>query len=450
MAVLTYKLYLLINFSLVQFTEEQIFNLAPDEASKKSGRDLASASKWVSKGFTADALWGECQGSGSKPYQTQVDLRNIAFKCSCPSRKFPCKHGLGLLLYNVRQPNDFVSSTMPAWVEDWISKRSEKQTKQEEKKEEKPVDEAARAKRQQVREQRVSDGVEELQRWIKDIVRNGILSMPEKGYAWFEAIAKRMVDAQAPGLAGMIRSLGETNFYAEGWQSRFMDQLVSIYLVTKAFQNIEGVSDALKQDIRNWIGFTQNQDELKEQTGITDLWLVLAKQVTENDNITTERFWLYGTASKQFAVVLQFIVRGQGGQLTLMPGLYVQAELVFFPSILPLRAIVKRQVTAQTVPDVVAMNDWMEVVQTETINNSLLPVRSERPYLVSRLKTIFYHDQWWLQDTSMNLLRLRNKQQSIWKLLALSGGVATDMALIGREDSYEAVGLWKDGIYKAL
>jgi hypothetical protein len=433
----------------LQFTEEQIFNLAPDEASKKAGRDLATASKWVSKGFTEEALWGECQGSGSKPYQTQIDLRNIAFKCSCPSRKFPCKHGLGLLLYKARQPNDFSISTMPAWVEDWINKRVEKQTKQEEKVE-KPVDEAARAKRQQVREQRVTDGIEEVQRWIKDIVRNGILNMPEKGYTWFEAIAKRMVDAQAPGVAGMIRSLGETNFYSEGWQSRFMDQLVSIYLVTKAFENSEGLSEELKQDVRNWIGFTQNQEELKEQTGITDTWLVLAKQVSENDNITTERFWLYGTATKQFAVVLQFIVRGQGGQLTLMPGLYIQAELVFFPSVLPMRAIIKRQIAAQAIPALQPMSNWTAVAETETSYNSLLPVRSERPYLVSRLKTVFHNNQWWLQDTEMNLLQLRNRQQTIWKLLAVSGGVALDMALIGREDSYEAVGVWQNGEYKAL
>lgn len=438
-----FKIYLL------QFTEEQILNLAPDEASKKSGRDLASASKWVSKGFTEDALWGECQGSGSKPYQTQIDLRNIAFKCSCPSRKFPCKHGLGLLLYNARQPNDFKLTTMPPWVEDWITKRADKQTKQQEKTD-KPVDEAAKAKRQQVREQRVSDGIEELQRWMKDIVRNGILSMPEKGYAWFEAIAKRMVDAQAPGLAGMIRSLGEMNFYEEGWQSRFMDQLVSIYLVTKAFQNNEALNEDLKQDIRNWIGFTQNQDELKEQTGVTDTWLVLAKQVSENDNITTERFWLYGTTTKQFAVVLQFIVRGQGGQLTLMPGLYIQAELVFFPSVLPLRAIIKRQISAKEMPVVLPMKDWIEVALFETTNNSLLPVRGERPYLVEKLKPLFYNHQWWLQDTAKNIVQLRNKQQDIWKLLAISGGRAMDIAVIGREDVYEAVGVWENGAYKPL
>ena len=43
-------------------------------------------------------LWGLCAGSGKNPYQTIVDLSGPAYKCSCPSRKFPCKHALGLLL----------------------------------------------------------------------------------------------------------------------------------------------------------------------------------------------------------------------------------------------------------------------------------------------------------------------------------------------------------------
>ena len=160
-------------------TEEQILALAPDEPSKKSGKELANAAKWVSKGANETALWGECQGSGSKPYQAQIDLSNIAFKCSCPSRKFPCKHGLGLFLLYARQPNNFTSAKPPRWVTEWLDKRSAKEETKTEKKD-KPVDAAAQAKRQQAREQKVSDGIEELLLWIKDIIRNGILNLPEK------------------------------------------------------------------------------------------------------------------------------------------------------------------------------------------------------------------------------------------------------------------------------
>ena len=84
----------------MSLTQDQILQLAPDEASKKAGQQLANNAKWNAKFCHENALWGDCQGSGSKPYKTIIDLQNLAFKCSCPSRKFPCKHGLGLFLYS--------------------------------------------------------------------------------------------------------------------------------------------------------------------------------------------------------------------------------------------------------------------------------------------------------------------------------------------------------------
>lgn len=433
----------------MQLSEEQVFALAPDESSKKSGRELANPAKWVSKGVNELALWGECQGSGSKPYQAQVDLVNIAFKCSCPSRKFPCKHGIGLLLLYARYKSEFANNEMPAWVAEWINKRSEKQEKQAVQKE-KPVDEAAQAKRRQAREQKVNDGIEELLQWIKDIIRNGIINIPEKGAAWFENMARRMVDAQAPGLAGMIRNLSEINFYRDGWQSEFMDQLLRLYLVTTGFKNNDTLPPLLQQDIRTWIGFTQNQDELKEQLGITDTWLVLGKQVTEDDNLTVERNWMYGINSNQYALVLQFIVRGQGAQLAFTPGLFVQAELVFYPSVLPLRAIVKTQINTEKVQQYKGFANWQQLVEAETSYSSTLPFRSERPFIIEQVRPVFYEQQWWLQDNSNAMMSIKSGFKSIWKLLSLSGGEALNMAVVGKEKAYEPVGVWYQNDYKIL
>lgn len=433
----------------MNLTEDQILTLAPDEASKKSGKDLANPSKWVSKGANEQALWGEAQGSGSKPYQTQIDLSNIAFKCSCPSRKFPCKHGLGLLLYYSRQKVAFTNTDAPAWVTDWLSKRAEKEEKKVNR-EEKPVDEAAQAKRQQARQNKVADGMEELRLWMKDIVRNGILNIPDKGFVFFENMAKRMVDAQAPGLANMLRNLGESNFYAEGWQSRFMDQLAAIYLVIEGYKNSANMDEAVQEDIKTLIGFTQSQEELKEQTGITDTWLVLSKQTAEVDNISTERNWLYGTQSNRYALVLQFIVRGQGGQLTFTPGMFIEAELVFYPSVVPLRAIVKRQIATNSNNNFTAFNNWQQVCETETLLSAQMPVRTDRPFIIQQLKPVQYNNQWWLQDAGQQMMQLKNEQKTIWKLLAMSGGDAMDMVVIGKEDRYEPVGVWYKGEYKIL
>jgi hypothetical protein len=50
----------------VNLTEDQILTLAPDESSKKAGKDLANPSKWIIKGFSQEAIWGECQDHFTK------------------------------------------------------------------------------------------------------------------------------------------------------------------------------------------------------------------------------------------------------------------------------------------------------------------------------------------------------------------------------------------------
>jgi len=434
----------------LQLTEDQIYSLAPDEASKKAGRDLAVPAKWVTKGINEQALWGECQGSGSKPYQTQVDLTAIAFKCSCPSRKFPCKHGLGLLLLCARQPNLFRDSDMPAWVNDWISKRSEKEEKKTEKAE-KPVDEAAQAKRQQSREQKVSSGISELLIWLKDIVRNGILTVPDKGGAYWDNMARRMVDAQASGLAAMVRNLGATNFWNEGWQSSFMDRLVQLYMVAESYLHLENINPLLQQDIRSAIGFTVNQDELKKQNGIKDTWLVIGKESRDEQQITVEQNWLYGFKSKQYALVLQFIARGQIGQLSLSTGMYIDAELSYFPSTVPFRAIIKNHTIAKSAAThVQSYIGWNEVAAQETALNSRLPFRSDTPFIVAALKPVQHQKQWWLQDQQGFQCRLSPDFKNIWQLMALSGGEALTMTVIGKENEYRPLGVWYQDIYKGI
>src|SRR5689334_3111145 len=111
------------------WTTEQIVALAPDPSSAKSGKDLSSPRKWKTLGADNACAWGTLQGSGKAPYQTSIDLAGPAFKCTCPSRKFPCKHGLGLFLILAQQPNAMTEKSPPAWTTEWLAKRIEKEEK---------------------------------------------------------------------------------------------------------------------------------------------------------------------------------------------------------------------------------------------------------------------------------------------------------------------------------
>src|ERR1700743_690593 len=81
-----------------RWSADSVLALAPDDSSRRAAATLARPAPWDGAGASAGLVWGRCAGSGKNPYQVIVDLAGPAFKCSCPSRKFPCKHALGLLL----------------------------------------------------------------------------------------------------------------------------------------------------------------------------------------------------------------------------------------------------------------------------------------------------------------------------------------------------------------
>jgi len=435
----------------MNFSEEQILSMAPDESSKKSGKELANTSKWVKRQLSERALWGECQGSGKLPYQTQVDLVSVAFKCSCPSRKFPCKHGLGLLLMYVRDKKSFSSAAEPDWVTGWLDKRGERDEKKAEKKEkEKKVDPAAQAKRQENRLKRVEDGMMELRLWVKDIIRNGLLNIPGKDPAFFENMAKRMVDAQAPGLASMIRSLRDTNFFLEGWQSSFLDQLLRIYMALDGFPRISDLSPELRDELKTLVGFAQSHEEVKAEAGIRDDWFVLAKRIDKEDNLTTERNWLYGRKSQRYALILQFYVNGQVPEVNLLAGSCVDAELVFFKGANPLRALIKEQISVTSNPAIEGLKNWKEISLYVSQIHATNPWINKLPVIIENVVPVKTNNRWILRDENGDGVMIHHGFQNSWKLMAISGGKPLRIFAVGRENNFEPLGAWIDNQYKML
>ena len=102
----------------MDLTLEQVLALAPDATAIAAGRKLANDDVWSNLGSNEAAIWGECQGSAL--YQVRVDRADLAAKCTCPSRKLPCKHTLGLLMLAAASPESFADPDAPAWVSEWL------------------------------------------------------------------------------------------------------------------------------------------------------------------------------------------------------------------------------------------------------------------------------------------------------------------------------------------
>jgi hypothetical protein len=315
------------------WTPEQAAALAPDDASLKAGRGLAGPRKWTMLGRDDDYLWGLCQGSGKDPYQVEVDLNEPAFKCSCPSRKFPCKHGLGLVLMFCEQPAALKVGPRPAWVEEWAAKRAEKAAKKEErttKQAEAPPDPEAQVKRREKREVKIADGLNYLQSWLEDLMRNGLATAQTGGYEFWEEPAKRMVDAQAPGLARRLRNLAGVTNSGEGWERRVLFALGRLHLLAEAYRIREQFPPEMVETINAFTGWTVNQEELTQKPGVRDQWLPVAQTVEEEDRLITRITWLIG-AKGHMGQYFQFIYAGKPVVDPFPLGRWFRAECVYFP-----------------------------------------------------------------------------------------------------------------------
>src|SRR5206468_301827 len=79
------------------------------------------------------------------------------------------------------------------------------------------ADPEAAEKRASARERKVAAGLDELDRWIGDIVRRGLAATRSEGYAFWDAEAARLVDAQAGSLARSVRNLGSVIAEGPDW-----------------------------------------------------------------------------------------------------------------------------------------------------------------------------------------------------------------------------------------
>jgi hypothetical protein len=417
----------------VVLTPEQIRALAPDAGSAKSGNDLADARKWVTLGFDDRAAWGECQGSGATPYQTKIDLDEPAFQCSCPSRKFPCKHALGLFLLRAGQESAFTERTAPAWVVDWLAgrdKRSERKAQVAETNAAKAPDpeKGARAADRQAqsaasRLKKVTAGMDELGLWMRDVARRGLGALREESYAFWEGPAARMVDAQAPGVARLLRELAGLPATGDGWQGRLLERLGRLHLLVEGFKRIDTLPLETQADIRSLIGWTQSQEELLGTAGIRDRWLVLGQRLEEDGSIRTQRRWLWGEQTGRPALVLHFAHSSQPLDTSLVPGTVLDAELVFFPGSVPLRALIKtRNGTPGSVERFPGHRTIDGALSGYAAALALNPWLDRFPFLLCEVVPARRNESWMVRDAAGRELPLDPRFDREWTLLAISGG----------------------------
>ncbi|GIF17745.1 hypothetical protein BJ973_009290 [Actinoplanes tereljensis] len=402
-----------------RWSAAQVETLAPDTASVKAARGLSSPGSWSAAGRLDDVLWGQCRN-----YQVCVDLAGPAFKCSCPSRKIPCKHTLALLLRWAE--SDVPAADAPDFAREWQAARAAKATAAAQPKAATAPDPAAAAKRVEQRAERVAGGMIELSRWLDDQVRQGLAGAQRGGPAPFDAMAARLVDAQAPAAAGAVRRLGTIAGIGPHWADRLLGELALLRLLVAGYERLADLPPELAATVRSRIGFPVGTEEVLAGPRVTDRWQVIGQVDADDGNLTTRRTWLRGSSTGRFALVLAFAAAGQPLVSDLVAGTEFRGDLTFYPGSVPLRALVASRDSAAepfaspsgALPLGDALGGWAATVAGE-------PWRYDAPVLVADVTP---SADGWLLDSAGSALPLAPGHREPWWLLAAAGASPATVA----------------------
>lgn len=196
----------------IELTAQMVAAMSPNDSALQGGRGLIKkgAFRALAKNDDGTLVWGECKGSAAQPYKLSFDLGTggdrPTTRCSCPSRIFPCKHCVGLMLAFVENGTNFKVATPP---QDLLDKRQKLAAKNDGdgagKKPAAPrqVNKAAQLKKAQEQH----DALDTLETFLVDLVAAGLGGLSKKNVKSVEEQAKRMNDVQLRGAYARLMRL---------------------------------------------------------------------------------------------------------------------------------------------------------------------------------------------------------------------------------------------------
>ncbi|QDS99213.1 SWIM zinc finger family protein [Adhaeretor mobilis] len=269
---------------MIEINEDFIDGEAPNSNAIKNGRGLLVKGKFVELHKSKDdtLIFGECSGSGQSNYVCSCDFLDPAkpvYRCSCPSRQFPCKHCLGLM-YAYADGKKFKAAGIPEDIAEKRAKAQQRvQKRQEQATKPKKINKAALKKKIAAK----LKGLDLLEQLTHDLVRAGMGNMNAKLARQIEDQAKQLGNAYLPGAQSALHNYTKL-FVEDDWYfdaeisaknrervySEAMAQLTQLNALVKQGRKYlsERLADAelapeIDTPIAEWLGHAWQLSELK-------------------------------------------------------------------------------------------------------------------------------------------------------------------------------------------
>ncbi len=387
-----------------------MLSFAPDSGTLEQARRLFFSKKWISLEGNGEWLWGEYKTAYGDQFKMAVRLEPPLFKCSCKSRRRPCKHSLGLVLLFLNRPDAWtVKEDLPEWLLLQIQSKEPSKTLK------------VNLGQQEKRIALMDQGVAELEKWLLNIVQQGVAQYTN--YDDWENIATRMVDAKLGTIARRLRYC-QSLFEHENWLDDVIKELGSLYLFVRAWQQKIHLTNPQKKALLQVAGWNIRKENVLKSTAVNDNWLVLGLSIGSEDKLTFRRTWLLGENTKRLALILDFSFGNRGFEDHWVVGAVLSGELVYYPGEGAFRALFKSYQSSREPYDLKpSYQNLNELGDDYSRTLALSPWILSFPCLLSDVRLQYDQEDaiFYLWDKENNGLAVV-ASSSTWQLLAVSGG----------------------------
>lgn len=407
------------------FNLEALQKMAPDTYTWRRAVGLAEPRRWVVAAVHNNVAWGETRGGGDVPYQTVVDLQSLRSKCSCLTRKRPCKHLLALGLLSLQEAGLSDKQPMPDWVSDWLLAEEKRLALRNQPKTTEQLVKLAetQAKTREDRLLIMREGISDLQRRLLDLVRLGVGALEATPPQYWLDFSARMVDAKLGALGRRIKKWATFKAqYPEDWHEKLLREMGQLLVLSRAFENFDALSDVLQEELLAQAGVSVKKETLLAQTGVSDNWVVLAQiEKNEDDGLRSRRVWLWGEHTAQAVLLLDFVFGSAAFDTTWVNGGIYAAQAVFYPSAWPQRVLLQQPQWVEKKIDFVAMPGFDSLLEAYAQALAQNPWLAHFPALVADVTPVWAQNKLILVDNTGKCVDTEGGA-SPWSILALSGG----------------------------
>lgn len=401
------------------FALELVQGFTPDYATLHSAEDLDFKGSWGEHGWSrieseldSRLLWAEFLNGRRASHYATILYPQLQAACTCAPARFPCRHVVALAIRD--SFNKLVESPPPDWALDEFASTSryfETRTA------------ATDSTDDSLERELLVSGMADLEKWLGDLMRRGLVAMPQgDNRLWLDA-ANRLVDAYAFEPARELRELSSIPGTVPQWPERLLPRLGRLALMCRGFRRLDELALPEQGDLFSAAGFPLRPG----RDTVVDDWQVRGRIISTDSKHQKARIWLWGCNTRRWALLVDDRAPGQQAGQCLPVGATLHCELAYTPSAYPLIAIPSSDFrltqSSPTAPiaslDVdqaagdlalaLVSNPWLRVHPAILSDVFVEPILNPSPASL-----------WRLRDRSGRIMKLPERFSQGWRLLALA------------------------------